>query len=326
LRFVTDRGPGISRKRSGRGFSYRTPDGATVRDRAVLARIRAAAIPPAWTDVWICPSPDGHIQATGRDARGRKQYRYHPAWQARRHRDKFARLLDFAEALPRLRERCDRDLRRPGLTRERVLAAIVRLLELTAIRVGNDEYARSNRSYGLTTLRKRHVSVHGSRMVFRFRGKAGRVHEVRLTDRRLARVVTRCQALPGRDLFQYVDEDGAIRDISSQDVNAYLRETADDDVSAKDFRTWSGTVHAYRHLRDGRSDGPVSKRVILQAIRETADRLGNTAAVTRTSYVHPGVIEAFSNGAVPTARRSSVADADEREVIALLRRPNGRSR
>src|SRR6188508_2063078 len=242
LRHSSDDRPGITRRRSGRGFAYRDRDGATIRDEQVLARIRSLAIPPAWTDVWICPSPIGHIQATGRDARGRKQYRYHPRWRARRDAGKFDRMLEFADALPAIRARCDADLARRGLPREKVLAAVVRLLELTLIRVGNDEYARLNKSFGLTTLKDHHAVVDGSTVHFRFRGKTGKIQEVDLRDRGLAGIVRRCQELPGQELFQYVDDDGEIRDVASDDVNAYLREASGGaGFTAKDFRTWAGT-------------------------------------------------------------------------------------
>src|SRR5688572_22519606 len=249
LRYATDTRPGITRRRSGRGFNYRDADGTTVRDRELLARIRRLAIPPAWTDVWICPWPNGHVQASGRDARGRKQYRYHADWHQRRGADKFDRMLEFATALPRIRKRCDEDLAKSGLVREKVLAAVVRLLELTLIRVGNDEYARLNRSFGLTTLRDRHARIEGTAVRFRFRGKSGQTHEVGLRDRRLAGVVRRCQELPGQELFQFVDEDGEVRDVASDDVNEYIREASGGEYTAKDFRTWAGTVLAYRALR-----------------------------------------------------------------------------
>jgi DNA topoisomerase I len=331
LRHASDTRPGITRRRSGRGFSYRDADGDTIRDRETVARIRALAIPPAWTDVWICPWPNGHLQASGRDARGRKQYRYHAAWQRRRGTDKFDRMLAFADALPRIRRRCDADLATRGLSREKVLAAVVRLLELTLIRVGNDEYARLNRSFGLTTLRDRHASIEGSAVRFRFRGKSGRQHEVGLRDRRLATVVGRCQELPGQELFQYVDEDGEVRNIASDDVNAYIREASGGDFTAKDFRTWAGTVLAYRALRalqpgTGERD---AKRNVVEAIRQTADQLGNTPAVARGSYVHPAVLEAYLAGSIRGALveaaeeqstpPTSATPAEERAVRALLR-------
>jgi DNA topoisomerase-1 len=340
LRYASDSRPGWTRHRAGRGFSYRDTDGRPIRDPETRARIRALAIPPAWTDVWICPSPNGHLQASGRDARGRKQYRYHPDWQAHRGLDKFDRMLAFAAALPRIRRRCDRDLARRGLPREKVLAAVVRLLELTLIRVGNEEYARLNRSFGLTTLRDRHASVRGDAVRFRFRGKSGQQHEVGLRDRRLATVVRRCQELPGQELFQYVDADGSVQDVTSDDVNAYLREASGGDFTAKDFRTWEGTVLAYRALRalqPGTSnDGRDGKKVVVEAIRDTADRLGNTPAVARRSYVHPAILEAYLDGAIPAALVEAAEDqvtppggatkAEEAAVVRLLRQRRRQAR
>jgi len=331
LRYSTDTRPGITRRRSGRGFSYRDADGATVRDREVVARIRALAIPPAWTDVWICPWPNGHLQASGRDARSRKQYRYHTQWHERRGTDKFDRMLAFAEALPRIRRRCDVDLARRGLPRQKVIAAVVRLLELTLIRVGNDEYARLNRSFGLTTLRDRHARIDGAAVRFRFRGKSGQSHEVGLRDRRLARLIRRCQELPGQELFQFVDADGTVRDVTSDDVNAYLREASGGDFTAKDFRTWAGTVLAYRALRALQpGTGKVAaKRNVVEAIRQTADRLGNTPAVARGSYVHPAVLEAYLAGSIrgalveaaeeQAAPPTGATQVEEAAVRALLR-------
>jgi DNA topoisomerase-1 len=331
LRHSTDRRSGISRRRSGRGFSYRDPDGRTIRDRATLARIRALAIPPAWTDVWICPDADGHLQATGRDARGRKQYRYHERYRHRREAAKYERLVAFAKALPAIRDRVESDLARPGLPREKVLAAVVRLLELTLIRVGNDEYARLNKSFGLTTLRNRHATVGGTRIRFRFRAKSGRETEVGLRDRRLAAVVRRCRDLPGQELFQYVDDDGDVVDVRSDDVNDYLHEVAPD-VTAKDFRTWAGTVLAYRALsalETPQTDGQ-AKRNVVEAIRQTAGRLGNTPPVCRSSYVHPVVVEAYLDGRLRGALVEAAEEADtppagttpdeERAVVGLLRR------
>jgi DNA topoisomerase-1 len=310
LRFTTDARPGISRRRAGRGFSYRDPDGGTIRDTATLARIRSLAVPPAWTDVWISPDPRGHLQATGRDARGRKQSRYHPDYRASRERVKYDRMLAFARLLPRIRERVDADLARQGLPREKVLAAVVRLLELTLIRVGNDEYARLNRSFGLTTLRDRHAHVRGSQVRFRFRGKSGVMQDVTIRDRRLARVVGRCQDLPGQELLQYVDDDGEIRDVGSEDVNAYLRDIAGEDVTAKDFRTWAGTVLAYRALmalQPGATERE-ARRNVVEAVRRTAESLGNTPAVARRSYVHPEVLAAYLDGSIGDAL---VAAAEE---------------
>jgi DNA topoisomerase I len=330
LRYTTDASPGLSRRRAGRGFSYRDPDGLRVRDPETRARIKALAIPPAWTDVWICRWPNGHLQASGRDARGRKQYRYHDRWRKRRDTDKFDRMLAFAGALPAIRKRCDEDLARRGLPREKVLAAVVRLLELTLIRVGNDEYARLNRSFGLTTLRARHAHVEGTSIRFRFRGKSGQTHEVDLRDRRLATVVRRCQELPGQELFQYVDEAGEVGDVASEDVNAYLREASGGDFTAKDFRTWAGTVLAYRALRalQPGDDERDARRNVVEAIRQTAGALGNTPAVARQSYVHPAVLEAYLDGAisgalVEVAEEQATPPAEttpeeEAEVVSLL--------
>ena len=332
LRYSSDARPGITRRRAGRGFSYHDADGKLVRDRAFVARIRALAIPPAWTDVWICPDPMGHLQATGRDARGRKQYRYHAAWRTGREESKFERLIEFARVLPRIRRRCEADLGRPGLAREKVLAAVVRLLESTLIRVGNDEYARLNRSFGLTTMHGRHARVEGTSIVFRFRGKSGQRHEVGLRDRRLASVIRRCQELPGQELFQYVDSDGEVHDIGSDDVNAYLREISGAEVTAKDFRTWAGTVLAYRALKAqaAADDARSAQRNVVEAVKQTALQLGNTPAVARRSYVHPAIVDAYLDGSFRGALLEaaeakvsppSAADrAEEREVVALLRR------
>lgn len=330
LRHAADDRPGFTRRRSGRGFSYRDLDGRTIRDPATIARIRKIAIPPAWTDVWICPFPNGHLQATGRDARGRKQYRYHPGYRSRREGAKFERLIAFARALPAIRRQVERDLARPDLPREKVLAAVVRLLELTLIRVGNDEYARLNRSFGLTTLRNRHAAVDGTTVRFRFRGKSGRQHEVGLRDRKLAAVVRRCRDLPGQDLFAYVGADGVPHDIASDDVNEYLAALAPG-ITAKDFRTWAGTVLAYRALRaigKGSTDRE-KQRNLAAAIRETAENLGNTPAVARQAYVHPAVVAAYLDGRIRSALVTAAEDTDdppgatdpdeERAVVALLR-------
>jgi DNA topoisomerase I len=313
LRYSSDAQPGIRRRRAGRGFSYVDSDGATVRDKEVLARIKTLAIPPAWTDVWICSWPNGHIQATGRDARGRKQHRYHARWHEARDESKFDRMVSFAGALPAIRERTGADLARPGLPREKVLAAVVRLLEMTLIRVGNDEYARLNNSFGLTTLRDRHARIQGSHVRFRFRGKSGHQHEVGLRDRRLATVVRRCQELPGQELFQYLDEDGAVKDIASEDVNDYLRDIAGADFSAKDFRTWAGTVLAYRALRalQPADTQTAARRNVVAAIRQTAGHLGNTPAVARKSYVHPAVLEAYMDGRVGGALVEAAEEQSE---------------
>ena len=330
LRHSSDDRPGITRRRAGRGFTYRDADGRRVGDPETLARIKRIAIPPAWTDVWICPAPNGHLQATGRDARGRKQYRYHARYRARRDNAKFERLIAFARALPAIREQVDRDLARPGLPREKVLAAVVRLLELTLIRVGNDEYARLNRSFGLTTLQDRHAVVDGSAIRFRFRGKSGKQQEVGLRDRRLATVVRRCRDLPGRELFQYVDADGEPRDVASDDVNEYLGAIAPG-FTAKDFRTWAGTVLAYRALRalgKGATDRE-KQRNVAEAVQAAADNLGNTPAVARQAYVHPAVVDAYLDGRIQSALVQAAEDDDaapgattpdeERAVASLLR-------
>ena len=335
LRFATDQSPGISRRRAGHGFTYLDPDGRRIDEPATLARIRALAIPPAWTDVWICRSRNGHLQATGRDARGRKQYRYHAGFREHREGAKYEGLVAFALALPKLRRRVERDLRRRGLPREKVLAAVVQLLERTLVRVGNDGYARTNQSFGLTTLRDRHARVRGTQIRIRFRGKGGRVHEVGLRDRRLASVVRRCQDLPGQELFQYADADGELRDVGSDDVNAYLREASGADVTAKDFRTWAGTVLAYRALAAMERAGTerAARSNLLAAIRATAGRLGNTPSVCRKSYIHPAVLDAYLDGQIER-RLHKAAGAieevgvpvepttadEERDVVKLLRR------
>ena len=287
-------------------------------DRTVLGRIRSLAIPPAWTDVWICTDPSGHLQATGRDARGRKQYRYHQAWRRGRDDLKFERLLDVARVLPKVRERCEADLATPGLSREKVLAAVVRLLELTLIRVGNEEYARINRSFGLTTLKRRHAKVEGSAIRFRFTGKSGQRHEVGLRDRRLAAIVRRCQELPGQDLFTYVGDDGIPHDITSDDVNDYLREASGSDITAKDFRTWAGTVLAYRALRALApvQNGQAAKRNVIEAVKLTADQLGNTPAVARKSYVHPAVLEAYMEGTIGGALLEAAEEQSDPPPVA----------
>jgi DNA topoisomerase-1 len=304
LRHVSDSGPGIRRRRSGKRFIYLDTNGEPIRDERELARIRSLVIPPAWTDVWICPSPRGHIQATGRDARGRKQYRYHPRWREVRDETKYGRLRAFGEALPHLRQHVDRDLARPGLTREKVLATVVRLLETTLIRVGNEEYARQNESYGLTTLHDEHVDVHGATVEFCFRGKSGKEHTVGVRDRRLASIVKRCRDLPGHDLFQYQDADGQTHTIGSSDVNAYLHEAMGEEFTAKDFRTWAGSVLAAQELlRCGPATSETEcRRIIVAAIKTVSDRLGNTPAICRRCYVHPAVIDAYQDGTLAGLR------------------------
>jgi DNA topoisomerase I len=295
LRYVSDTQPGIRRQRAGRGFCYRGIDGRPIRDPTVLRRMKALAIPPAWTDIWICPRPDGHMQATGRDARGRKQYRYHPRWRAVRDATKYDRMIAFGEALPQLRARLEQDMACPGLPREKVLATVVRLLETTLIRVGNLEYARANSSFGLTTLRNRHVKIAGATLQFRFRGKSGIDHTVRLHDRRLATIVKRCQDLPGHELFQYIDTAGERQTVDSADVNDYLRQLTGQDFTAKDVRTWAGTVLAACALRECGlyTCQTEAKQNIVQAIDAVARRLGNTRAVCRACYVHPTVLDAY---------------------------------
>ena len=295
LRYVVDTIPGIRRRRAGNGFYYLGTNGRVIHDEETLRRIKSLAIPPAWTDVWISPDPHGHLQATGRDAKGRKQYRYHPRWREVRDAVKYDRMVAFAEALPRIRERTDRDLALQGMPREKVLATIVQLLEKTRIRVGNEEYRRVNESFGLTTLRDDHVHVSDSTVKFEFRGKGGKWYRVKLTSQRLARVVKHLQEIPGYELFQYLDESGERGTLESQDVNDYLREISGGDFTAKDFRTWAGTVAAagvLRTLEPCESDRQCKQRVA-HAIQLVAEELGNTPAVCRKCYVHPAVIEAY---------------------------------
>ena len=295
LRYVTDAAPGIRRKRQGRGFAYIGLDGAVIRDKGELERIRKLVIPPRWNEVWICPNPSGHLQVTARDARGRKQYRYHPRYRAVRDETKFGRMVAFSEILPRIRERVERDITLPELARDKVLATVVWLLERTLIRVGNDEYARDNGSFGLTTLRRRHVTVSGAKLRFEFRGKSGIAHSVAITDRRIARIVQHCQELPGQELFQYLDDEGRRQSVDAGDINDYLRRITGRQVTAKDFRTWAGTTLAAIALREF---GPFTsekkgKANVVAAIDEISKRLGNTRAVCRKYYVHPAIIEAY---------------------------------
>jgi DNA topoisomerase-1 len=335
LRHVDDREPGITRHRRGHGFIYRAPNGHQLRNRAELERIRRLAIPPAWTSVWICPHASGHLQATGRDARGRKQHRYHAIWVAQRGEAKYTRVLEFARALPHLRARVARDVARPGLPREKVLATVVRLLERTLIRVGNDEYARANKSYGLTTMLDRHVNVSGAQARFSFRGKSGKAHTVTIDDPRLARIVRQCRDLPGSQLFQYVGDDGCAHDVGSGDVNAYLREVTGEGFSAKDFRTWAATVLTAQALDelpefDSAAEG---ERNIKTAIDAVAALLGNTRTVCRKSYVHPELLDAYLDRSLPQALRSREAarlqasgpklSRMEAAVLALLHRRLG---
>ena len=338
LRYMGDGMPGLRRRRNGRGFVYLDADGERLDDPETLARIRALAIPPAWTDVWICPASNGHLQATGRDSRGRKQYRYHDRWRTVRDETKFERLSDFARALAAIRRRVGRDLGREGLPREKVLATVVRLMDTASARVGNPEYARDNESYGLTTLRTRHVQVKGSTVRFEFTGKGGKTHVFDVRDQRLARIVRRCRDLPGYELFQYVDEQGERRQIGSGDVNDYLREITGADFTAKDFRTWAGTVLAATTL--AAAEPPRSqrqaKRTVNRAMEAVGKALGNTAAIARKSYVHPDVIELYFDGTLRSVwrrplpkratRLTAALRADEQRVLRLLKNSaaNGR--
>ncbi len=324
LRYVSDDRPGIRRVRAGHGFTYKLPSGETLRDARVLQRIRSLAIPPAYHDVWICPYADGHIQATGRDDRGRKQYRYHPRWREVRDSSKYDRLIAFAEALPDIRTRVASDMAKSGLSRERVLAAVVELLQRTLIRVGNTEYAKANKSFGLTTLRSRHVQVNGTDLRFEFTGKSGKVWKVELQDRRLARIVHSCQELPGQELFQYMNGDGTRHAVGSTEVNAYLKEISGQDLTAKDFRTWAGTVMAAYALKDMTFASPTAaKRLIKEALTAVAGHLGNTVTICRKCYVHPDVIDAFQDGTLAKyfhcRARRGLSQA-ETAVLALLKR------
>jgi DNA topoisomerase-1 len=319
----SDLDPGIRRRKAGHGFNYIAPDGHAVTDQPTLERIRKLVIPPAWTDVWIAPTSRGHIQATGRDARGRKQYRYHERWRQVRDAHKYDRLIAFGHALPRLRRRIAHDLSRHGLPRDKVLAAVIRVMEITLIRVGNEEYAKANRSFGLTTLRNRHAKIGTTHTVFEFRGKSGKVRHTGFSDRRLARILKACQDLPGQRLFQYVDEEGQRHSIESADVNAYIRESLGEDFSAKDFRTWAGTVAAARALLSlpacaGESEGE-AKRNITTCVKAVAGVLGNTPAVCRAAYIHPAVLEAYQAGELQL-RAAHDDRAFELEVLRLLER------
>lgn len=320
LWYVTDETPGIKRKRAGTGYSYVGLDGKPIHDKDVRKRIKGLAIPPSWTDVWICSRPDGHIQATGRDIKGRKQYRYHSRYRAIRDETKFDRMLLFSQLLPKIRGRVERDLARDGLPREKVLATVVRLLEKTLIRVGNDEYAKENRSFGLTTMRRRHVEVTGSKLRFEFRGKSGVQQTVAIMDRRIANIVQHCQTLPGQELFKYLDDNGKRQDVDSGDINEYLREITGHDVTAKDFRTWAGTMHAATTLRSmGTASNQKEARAnVVRAIDKVSERLGNTRAVCRKYYVHPKIIEAYLAGS--TVPQAPEADPKRRRDKAALRR------
>lgn len=327
LVYVSDEMPGWRRVRRGKGFAYLTSSGQRLQDASHLKRIRSLAIPPAYTGVWICPLAEGHLQATGRDARGRKQYRYHAEWEALRHEQKFERMLEFGRSLPRIRRRIARDLARKGLDRAKVVATVVRLLDLTALRVGNAEYVRANGSYGLTTLKNRHVRAGAHDVAISFRGKSGVMHEARLSDPRIARIVRRCQELPGQDLFQYLDDEGQARQVRSEDVNAYLRDVMGPGFSAKDFRTWHASTMSLEmlarcaHAQEAGKAG--TQQQVLQALRCVAAALGNTLAVCRKAYVHPLVVERFLSGEIAPERLQSGPPTRglrtaERALLALL--------
>jgi DNA topoisomerase-1 len=338
LRYVTDEQPGIRRERCGHGFRYRTAEGQLVRARHTLKRIGSLVIPPAWQEVWICPLDHGHLQATGRDERGRKQHLYHPRWRKTRDQTKYDRLIEFARALPAIRKQLKRDLAREKLCREKVLAAVVRLLEVSLIRIGNDEYARDNKSYGLTTMKNRHATVRGARIKFQFRGKSGKEHIVEIEDRRIARIVRACQDLPGQELFQYVDAAGQKHDVGSGDVNDYLRELTGRDFTAKDFRTWAGTVSVACELQQlGPAELEVEARKnIVAAIHTAAQSLGNTPTVCRNSYIHPAIIAAYLDGSLvsqlnewknkTSSNSSSRLQPKEAAVLRFLKRAGNGSR
>lgn len=331
LRYVSDDMPGIRRRKRGKGFTYLDAKGNTVTDERTLERIRKLAIPPAWTDVWICPTANGHLQATGRDARGRKQYRYHAEWRNVRDETKFGRMIAFGDALPKIRARVENDLSLRGLKREKVVATVVRLLETTLIRIGNREYARQNGSFGLTTLRDGHVDIEGSKLRFEFRGKSGKEHSVEIQDRRVARIVKQCRDLPGQTLFQYLDENGERQKITSEDVNAWLKETTGEDFSAKDFRTWGGTVLALSALLEigaCESEKEAGKAVV-ETVKRVAGELGNRPAICRKYYIHPVVIDTFVAGRLEETLEDAVEDSPddgdnglrklEAQVLRLLR-------
>jgi DNA topoisomerase-1 len=329
LRYVTDDSPGLRREPARDGFTFLRAGGAEVRDEATLQRIRSLAIPPAWTEVWICPTADGHLQATGRDARGRKQYRYHPRFREVRDETKYGHMLEFARALPALREKIARHMALRGLPREKVLATVVHLLETTLIRVGNDDYAKENKSFGLTTLRDRHVEVEGTKLRFDFKGKSGKTWRLQVQDRRVANIIKACQELPGQRLFQYTDDDGDPREVTSSDVNEYLREVSGSDITAKDFRTWAGTVMAALALQEVEKvdTQAAMKKNVRAAVESVAARLGNTPAICRKCYVHPEVFAAYAEGELllQVGRRAEQALAqpgrlkpEERAVLTLL--------
>ena len=319
LRYVTDDRPGYSRKAKGDDFEYFDAEGKPITDEQRVLRIKRLGIPPAWTDVWICPSPNCHIQATGRDARRRKQYLYHERWREVRDENKYGRMIEFGKALPKIRRRVANDLKLPGLPRNKILATVVQLLERTFIRIGNEEYARDNKSFGLTTMKDRHVEVKGSKLRFRFRGKSGKDHEVDVTDRRIAKIISKLQDLPGQDLFQYVDDDGELRDITSQDVNQYLREITGDDFSAKDFRTFAGTVLTAVALnaQEKFENNKQAKKNVSTAVKAVAAILGNTPAICRKCYVHPAIFESYLSRESIDGLKQLTEEALEKENVDL---------
>ena len=331
LRYVSDERPGIRRKKMGTGFSYVRADGSRLMERGALKRIKALAIPPAWTDVWICPFPDGHIQATGRDAKGRKQYRYHARFREVRESTKYEHVVAFADALPSIRDTVHEHMALRGLPREKVLATVVHLLETTLIRVGNDDYAKQNNSYGLTTLKNRHVAVNGNEVRFRFTGKGGKQWSLRVRDRRIAKIIRACQELPGQELLQYIDEQGNCQDVTSSDVNEYLKAITGKDITAKDFQTWAGTVLAAMTLSELQSfdNAAQAKRNLRSAIEKVSARLGNTPTICRKCYIHPEVLNSYMDGnlvlevksQVENELRSAVENMkpEEAAVLALLR-------
>ena len=337
LAYVDDGGPGIRRRRSGKGFRYLRPDGTTLKDKAAIERIQRLVVPPAWTDVWICPRANGHIQATGRDAKGRKQYRYHSRFREARESNKYEHMLAFAKSLPAIRAGIDEHLRLRTLCREKVLASVVYLLETTLVRVGNDEYARQNNSYGLATLKNRHVEIDGPELRFSFKGKSGKMWRLNLRDRRIAKVIRACHDLPGQELFQYIDENGEIRDVTSSDVNDYLREISGRHITAKDFRTWHGTVLAAMALQELEmvDTKAATKRNVREAIQRVAERLGNTPTICKKCYVHPEIFAMHAEGALLLDVKREIDEElrdelsglqpEEAAVLVMLRNRLGRT-
>lgn len=329
LHYVDDSEPGLSRKRLRGKFAYFDRNGQRIRDPAEIKRINALAIPPAYTDVWICADPRGHLQATGRDARGRKQYRYHPRWREIRDENKYARMIAFGGALPKVRKQLEEQMSQPGMGRDKVIAAVVSLLDATLIRIGNSRYARDNRSFGLTTLRNKHVDIKGSEILFQFRGKSGVEHQISIKDRRMAKIIKRCMELPGQNLFQYLDEDGQRHGISSSDVNAYLHSLTGADFTAKDYRTWAGSVLALATLRKLQWEPEAdAKKHIVEMVKNVARQLGNTPAVCRKCYIHPAVLEGFLLGELaklPRARKRKGLSAEEVALAAFLQQLHAQS-